>query len=102
MTQITRSSAPPPRPTTSANDVPDMAVLPVRRPCLSRTQCIALVLLICGAVELGIEGLFAMDLIAQLMGTESTLARTIRIVIGLAGVYGIRLLILFRPARLVL
>lgn len=95
---MTEPSRAPRSPLPYPSDIPDMAVLPVRRPCFDRVHCIALVLLISGAVSLGIEGVFAMDPIAELLGAHSALSRAVRVVIGLAGLYVVHLVVLFRPA----
>ena len=54
---------------------------------------LALILVILGALNWGLVGLFQFDLVASLFGGMSgTLARIIYTLVGLAGVWGISLL----------
>jgi len=54
---------------------------------------IALILMIVGAVNWGLVGLFQFDLVASLFGgTYSTLSRIIFSLVGIAGIWGITML----------
>ena len=49
---------------------------------------IALVLVIIGAINWGLVGLFQLDLVAALFGGQtSTLSRIVYVIVGLAGLY---------------
>ncbi|NLE28130.1 MAG: DUF378 domain-containing protein [Phycisphaerae bacterium] len=50
---------------------------------------IVLILLIVGAINWGLVGLFSFDLVAAIFGRMSVFARLIYIIVGLAGVYAI-------------
>lgn len=54
---------------------------------------LALILLIVGALNWGLVGLFKFDLVASLFGGEfSVLSRIVYTIVGIAGIYGISLL----------
>ena len=53
---------------------------------------IALVLIIIGAINWGLIGLFSFDLVATLFGTMTTLSRIVYSLVGIAGLWGIKLL----------
>lgn len=53
---------------------------------------IALVLIIIGALNWGIIGLFGFDLVATLFGEMSVISRIVYGLVGLSGLWGIRLL----------
>lgn len=53
---------------------------------------VAMVLLIIGALNWGLIGLFGFDLVAALFGANTVLSRLIYILVGLAGIYGISML----------
>lgn len=54
---------------------------------------LALILLIIGAINWGLVGLFKFDLVASLFGGEFTvLSRIVYTIIGIAGIYAISLL----------
>jgi uncharacterized protein len=53
---------------------------------------VALVLVIVGAVNWGLVGLFGFDLVAALFGEMSVLSRLVYTLVGAAGVYSITLL----------
>ena len=53
---------------------------------------IALILVIIGAINWGLVGLFNFDLVAMLFGTMTALSRIVYIIIGIAGLWSIRLL----------
>ena len=53
---------------------------------------IALVLIIIGAINWGLIGLFEFDLVATLFGEMSVLSRIVYSLVGIAGVWGIKLL----------
>ncbi len=53
---------------------------------------IALVLMIIGAINWGLIGLFKFDLVATLFGEMSALSRIIYTLVGVSGLWGIKLL----------
>ena len=53
---------------------------------------IALVLVIIGAINWGLIGLFGFDLVATLFGEMSVISRIVYGLVGLSGLWGIRLL----------
>lgn len=55
---------------------------------------IALVLVIIGAINWGLVGLFGLNLVAAIFGEASVLTRIIYILVGIAGIYCITL---FKP-----
>ena len=52
----------------------------------------ALALIIIGALNWGLIGLFNFDLVATLFGTMSTLSRIVYSLVGISGLWGIKLL----------
>ncbi len=52
----------------------------------------ALILIIIGALNWGLIGLFRFDLVAALFGDMSTLSRIVYSLVGLAGLWGISIL----------
>ena len=53
---------------------------------------IALVLVIIGALNWGLIGLFSFDLVATLFGEMSVLSRIVYSLVGVAGLWGIKML----------
>lgn len=53
---------------------------------------ISLILVIIGAINWGLIGLFNFDLVAMLFGNMTMLSRIVYVVIGVAGLWTIRLL----------
>ena len=53
---------------------------------------IALILIIIGAINWGLIGLFGFDLVATLFGEMSIISRIVYGLVGLSGLWGIRLL----------
>ena len=53
---------------------------------------IALVLIIIGAINWGLIGIFRFDLVATLFGEMSLLSRIIYTLVGISGLWGIKLL----------
>ncbi len=53
---------------------------------------IALVLIVIGAVNWGLIGLFEFDLVATLFGDMSALSRIVYSLVGIAGLWGIKML----------
>lgn len=53
---------------------------------------IALVLIIIGAINWGLIGFFEFDLVATLFGEMSVLSRIVYSLVGLSGLWGIKLL----------
>ena len=53
---------------------------------------IALVLIIIGAINWGLIGLFEFDLVATLFGEMSVLSRIVYSLVGVAGLWGIKML----------
>ncbi|HOB21702.1 MAG: DUF378 domain-containing protein [Firmicutes bacterium] len=53
---------------------------------------LALILVIIGALNWGLIGLFGFDLVAAIFGTGSTLSRIIYTLVGLAGLWSLSLL----------
>ena len=53
---------------------------------------IALVLIIVGAINWGLIGFFKFDLVAAIFGQMSVLSRIIYALVGLSGLWGIKLL----------
>lgn len=53
---------------------------------------IALILMIIGAVNWGLVGLFRFDLVAAIFGTATVVSRIIYTVVGVAGIWGIVML----------
>jgi uncharacterized membrane protein YuzA (DUF378 family) len=58
-----------------------------RRSGLRTVDTIALVLVLIGAINWGLVGLFSFDLVAALFGEMTTLSRIIYTLVGAAGVY---------------
>lgn len=52
----------------------------------------ALVLIIIGAINWGLIGFFKFDLVATLFGTMSALSRIVYSLVGISGLWGIKLL----------
>lgn len=52
-------------------------------------NCIALTLVIVGAINWGLIGFFGFDLVAALFGDMSGFSRVIYALVGLAGIYSI-------------
>ena len=53
---------------------------------------IALILIIIGAINWGLIGLFEFDLVATLFGQMSVISRIVYAVVGISGVWGIKLI----------
>ena len=53
---------------------------------------IALVLIIIGAINWGLIGIFKFDLVATLFGEMSILSRLVYTLVGISGLWGIKLL----------
>ena len=53
---------------------------------------IALVLIIIGAINWGLFGLFNFNLVDTIFGTMSVISRIIYILVGISGLWGIKLL----------
>ena len=53
---------------------------------------IALVLVIIGAVNWGLIGIFNFDLVATLFGAMSLISRIVYILVGIAGLWSIRMI----------
>ena len=53
---------------------------------------VALVLIIIGAINWGLIGLFRFDLVATLFGEMSVLSRIVYSLVGISGLWGIKLL----------
>ena len=53
---------------------------------------IALVLIIIGAINWGLIGFFKFDLVAMLFGQMSVLSRIVYALVGISGLWGIKLL----------
>ena len=53
---------------------------------------IALVLIIIGAVNWGLIGLFGFDLVAAIFGNMSLISRIVYSLVGISGLWGIKLL----------
>lgn len=53
---------------------------------------VALVLIIIGALNWGLIGLFRFDLVATLFGEMSVLSRIVYSLVGISGLWGIKLL----------
>lgn len=53
---------------------------------------IALVLIIIGAINWGLIGIFKFDLVATLLGEMSILSRLVYTLVGISGLWGIKLL----------
>jgi uncharacterized membrane protein YuzA (DUF378 family) len=56
---------------------------------LRTVDAVALVLVLIGAINWGLVGLFAFDLVAAIFGEMMVLSRIVYILVGLAGVYTI-------------
>lgn len=54
---------------------------------LTTLDWIALVLVIIGALNWGLVGLFKKNLVASIFGADSAMSRVIFVLVGLAGVY---------------
>ena len=54
---------------------------------------IALVLIIIGAINWGLIGFFKFDLVATIFGEMSVLSRIIYTLVGISGLWGIKLLL---------
>ena len=53
---------------------------------------IALVLIIIGAINWGLIGIFNFNLVSTLFGDMSIISRIVYILVGISGIWGIRLL----------
>lgn len=53
---------------------------------------IALILIIIGAINWGLIGFFSFDLVAAIFGTMTTFTRIIYALVGISGLWGIKLL----------
>lgn len=53
---------------------------------------IALILIIIGAINWGLVGIFNFNLVDTLFGTMSVISRTIYILVGISGLWGIKLI----------
>jgi len=53
---------------------------------------ISLVLVIIGAINWGLIGIFNFDLVATLFGTMSMISRIVYILVGIAGLWSIRMI----------
>ena len=53
---------------------------------------IALVLIIVGAINWGLIGLFEFNLVDTIFGTMSVISRIIYVLVGISGLWGIKLL----------
>ena len=53
---------------------------------------IALVLIIIGAINWGLIGIFHFNLVSTLFGDMSIISRIVYILVGISGIWGIRLL----------
>lgn len=53
---------------------------------------IALVLIIIGAINWGLVGLFNFNLVDTIFGTMSVISRIVYILVGISGLWGIKLL----------
>jgi uncharacterized membrane protein YuzA (DUF378 family) len=72
----------------AANYLFDPVVCGTREPTMTRLQVTTLVLVVLGALNWGLMGLFQLDVVATLFaGPQSTLSRIIYILVGLAGLY---------------
>jgi uncharacterized protein len=58
---------------------------------MSAVDYVAMVLLIVGGLNWGMVGLFGVDVVASLFGTESAISRVIYTLVGLAALYSIYL-----------
>jgi uncharacterized protein len=58
---------------------------------MSAVDYIAMVLLIVGGLNWGMVGLFGVDVVASLFGTESAISRVIYTLVGIAALYSIYL-----------
>lgn len=63
---------------------------------LNTLDWITLVLIIIGALNWGLVGLFSFDLVAYLFGTLSLISRIIYVVIGLSAIYVAAVLMQFQ------
>lgn len=59
----------------------------------------ALVLMVIGAINWGLVGLFGFNLVGALFGTASVLTAIIYVIVGLAGIYGIFMLVRLATSR---
>ena len=53
---------------------------------------IALILIIIGAINWGLIGIFKFDLVAAIFGNMTVMARIIYALVGISGIWGIKLL----------
>ncbi len=53
---------------------------------------IALILIIIGAINWGLIGFFSFDLVAAIFGAMTTFTRIIYALVGISGIWGIKLL----------
>jgi len=60
---------------------------------------ICLVLMIIGAINWGLVGLFGFNLVEYLFGVTSALSRVIYVLVGLAGIFGIFMLAKLAESR---
>lgn len=60
---------------------------------------ITLILMVIGAINWGLVGLFGFNLVDTLFGTMSTLSRIIYVLVGLAGLFGISMLYKLSESR---
>jgi uncharacterized protein len=57
------------------------------------TDKLMLVLVIVGALNWGLVGLFKFDLVAALFGNKSLMSRLVYSLVGMAGAYSVKLLV---------
>ena len=59
---------------------------------MKATNIIALILILIGALNWGLVGIFNHDLVASIFGKMSGLSRTVYSIVGLAGLWGLSFL----------
>jgi len=60
---------------------------------------VALVLMVIGAVNWGLIGLFGFNLVSAIFGEMTVLTRSIYVLVGLAGLFGIAMLMTLSESR---
>lgn len=60
---------------------------------MKAVRYVAMLLMVVGALNWGLVGLFKYDLVAELFGAKSTFTRFVYDLVGLAGLYGLGMLL---------
>ena len=80
-------------PATERRHIPERrSTLSIKAGHLSALDWVAMILMIVGGINWGLVGIFNIDLVAALFGTQTSLSRLVYAVVGIGALYGIYLL----------